>query len=104
MAWDEWEGIKADVAARVSTQPQTQLQLNQHPADQGGGAPAGASENLKSDKKVWVKAGEGVRGLKDGIAKALTKLDDGQAGWVAPKGAGARRRRRSLRLLEEVRR
>ncbi|MBM7436905.1 hypothetical protein [Streptomyces sp. HB132] len=57
------------------------MQLNQYPADQGGGAPAGAaSEDLKSDKKAWVKAGEGVTGLKDGIGTALTKLDAGQAG------------------------
>ncbi|MFE2035392.1 hypothetical protein ACFXBB_19490 [Streptomyces scopuliridis] len=82
MAWDEWERLKADAAERGSTQ----MQLNQHPADPGGGTPAGgtpadtASEDLKSDKKAWVTAGEGVRGLKDGIGKALTTLDDGQAG------------------------
>ncbi|MFF9691367.1 hypothetical protein [Streptomyces sp. NPDC014623] len=77
MAWDEWEGLKADAAVRGSAQ----MQLNQYPADQGGGAPAGAaSEDLRSDKKAWVKAGEGVTGLKDGISKALTKLGDGQAG------------------------
>ncbi|MER6104184.1 hypothetical protein ABT115_18105 [Streptomyces sp. NPDC001832] len=77
MAWDEWEQLKTDAVARGSTQ----MQLNQYPADQGGGAPASAaSEDLKSDKKAWVKAGEGVKGLKDGIGKALAKLDDGQAG------------------------
>ncbi|MFE4536342.1 hypothetical protein ACFRKB_14850 [Streptomyces scopuliridis] len=77
MAWDEWERLKADAAERGSTQ----MQLNQTPADQGGGTPAaGASGDLKSDKKAWVTAGEGVRGLKDGIGKALTTLDDGQAG------------------------
>lgn len=77
MAWDEWEQLKAQAAAGGSTQ----MQLNQYPADPGGGGPTGGpSEDLKSDKKAWVKAGEGVTGLKDGIGKALTKLADGQAG------------------------
>ncbi|MEU1486745.1 hypothetical protein [Streptomyces sp. NPDC005752] len=82
MAWDEWEQLKGDAAARGSAQ----MQLNQYPADQGGGAPAGASEDLKSDKKAWVKAGEGVTGLKDGISTALTKLSDGQAGLGETSG------------------
>ncbi|MFF1650029.1 hypothetical protein [Streptomyces sp. NPDC058240] len=77
MAWDEWEQLKTDAAARGSAQ----MQLNQYPADQGGGPAAGsASGDLKSDKKAWVKAGEGVKGLMDGIGKALTKLSEGQAG------------------------
>ncbi|MFJ9028210.1 hypothetical protein ACIRQP_06730 [Streptomyces sp. NPDC102274] len=77
MTWDEWEALKAGAAARGSTQ----MRLNQAPADQGGGtSPGAASEDLKSDKKAWVTAGEGVKGLKDGIGKALTKLADGQAG------------------------
>ncbi|MER6994693.1 hypothetical protein [Streptomyces sp. NPDC000410] len=75
MAWDEWEQLKADAAGRGSGQ----MQLNQLPADPGGSAPA-ASEDLKSDKKAWVKAGEGVKGLKDGAGKALASLEDGQAG------------------------
>jgi hypothetical protein len=77
MAWDEWEHLKSDAAARGSAQ----MQLNQLPGDQGGDPPAAAaSGDLKSDKKAWVKAGEGVKGLMDGIGKALTKLSEGQAG------------------------
>ncbi|MFF9868481.1 MULTISPECIES: hypothetical protein [unclassified Streptomyces] len=72
MAWDEWEQLKTDAAARGGAQ----MQLNQYPADQGGGS----SEKLKSEKRVWAKAGEGVRRLKDDIGKAQTKLEDGQAG------------------------
>lgn len=34
MAWDEWEQLKARVAERHSAQ----MQLNQYPADAGGGA------------------------------------------------------------------
>ncbi|MFF5535023.1 hypothetical protein ACFY71_21485 [Streptomyces cinerochromogenes] len=67
MAWDEWERLKADAAARGSTG----MQLNHVPSDPGG---------LKSDKKAWTKAGEDTKGLQDGIGKALGKLDDGQAG------------------------
>ncbi|MFF0432997.1 hypothetical protein ACFYU9_12320 [Streptomyces sp. NPDC004327] len=74
MGWDEWEQAKADVAAQRSSS----MRLNQIPAEPGGGA--GASEELKSDKRAWVKAGEGVTGLKDGVGKALSKLDDGQTG------------------------
>ncbi|MEW2487189.1 hypothetical protein [Streptomyces sp. NPDC048411] len=76
MAWDEWERLKSDAVGRGSAQ----MQLNQYPADQGAGLRRAASEDLKSDKKAWVKAGEGVKGLKDGIDKVLAKLDDGQAG------------------------
>ncbi|MFE7039230.1 hypothetical protein ACFU9X_07175 [Streptomyces atratus] len=71
MAWDEWEQLKADAAMR----------LNQFPADSGGGVPgADASADLKSDKRVWVKAGEGTKGLAEPIGPALTKLEDGQMG------------------------
>ncbi|MFD4771710.1 hypothetical protein [Streptomyces niveus] len=77
MAWDEWEGLKADAAARSSTQ----MQLNQYPADPGGGGTGiPVTESLKSEKKVWVQAGEGVTGLKADISKALTGLENGQAG------------------------
>ncbi|WP_381796108.1 hypothetical protein [Streptomyces niveus] len=76
MPWDEWEGLKAEAAQGRSTQ----MQLNQRPADQGGGGGGGPSEDLKSDKKAWVRAGEGVTGLKADIGKALTALENGQAG------------------------
>jgi hypothetical protein len=51
------------------------MQLNQASDPVGVGY-----ERLKSDKKAWATAGEGVSGLKDGIGKALGKLDDGQSG------------------------
>ncbi|QHY96933.1 hypothetical protein SSPS47_17645 [Streptomyces sp. S4.7] len=74
MTWDEWEGLKAEAAQGRSTR----MRLNQRPADQGGGG--GPSEDLRSDKKAWVTAGEGVTGLKADIGKALTALENGQAG------------------------
>ncbi|MFC8080420.1 hypothetical protein ACFUN8_33380 [Streptomyces sp. NPDC057307] len=73
MGWDEWEGLKADAEARGGTQ----MQLNQTAPDPGGSGP---SESLKSDKKAWVTAGEGVTGLRADIGKALTTLENGQAG------------------------
>ncbi|MFF0507195.1 hypothetical protein OG554_14105 [Streptomyces griseus] len=76
MAWDEWEQAKADVAANGPTS----MQLNQAPSVGGTSGGGEASADLKSDKKAWVKAGEGVTGLKGGIGKALTKLSDGQTG------------------------
>ncbi|MFF1402287.1 hypothetical protein [Streptomyces sp. NPDC058294] len=73
MAWDEWERLKADVAAGGSSH----MQLNHVPMDPGG---SGASGKLKSHKKTWTKAGEDTKGLRDSIGKALGKLDDGQPG------------------------
>ncbi|MFF2858415.1 hypothetical protein ACFVSX_00755 [Streptomyces rubiginosohelvolus] len=70
MAWDEWEQIKADVAAKGPAG----MQLNQAPSE------GGTSGDLKSNRKTWVRVGEGVTGLKGGVGKALTKLADGQAG------------------------
>ncbi|GGX62045.1 hypothetical protein [Streptomyces minutiscleroticus] len=82
MAWEEWERLKADASAHGSAQ----MQLNQV-ADSGNGAPGGAaSERLKSDKKAWAKAGEGTKGLKDDIGKALTQLENGQAGLGGTEG------------------
>ncbi|MDJ1643218.1 hypothetical protein [Streptomyces pakalii] len=75
MAWDEWEQIKADVAANGPTS----MQLNQV-ASEGGTSGGATSGDLRSNKKTWVKTGEGVTGLKSGVGKALTKLADGQAG------------------------
>ncbi|MGW7356328.1 hypothetical protein ACWGI0_06565 [Streptomyces sp. NPDC054802] len=73
MAWDEWEQLKAEAVQR---QP-AQMQLNKAAPVDGGG---GTSDRLKSDKKAWVKAGEGTRRLDEPIGTALTKLGDGQAG------------------------
>ncbi|WP_128984249.1 hypothetical protein [Streptomyces roseicoloratus] len=72
MPWDEWEQLKAETAARQSPS----MRLNQVAPAPGGGY----SEDLKTDKRAWVKAGEGVSGLKEGVTTALTKLETGQAG------------------------
>ena len=76
MAWDEWEQLKAEAMAGRSGESSPSMRLNQVAPDQGGGY----SEDLKTDKRAWVKAGEGVSGLKGEIATALTKLDARQAG------------------------
>ncbi|MFF8725562.1 hypothetical protein ACF073_03585 [Streptomyces sp. NPDC015171] len=73
MPWDEWEQLKADAAARGSAG----TRLDHVPQEAGGGAAAG---DLKSDKKAWTKAGEDTKGLREGIGKALGKLEDGQTG------------------------
>ncbi|QTE00493.1 hypothetical protein [Streptomyces cyanogenus] len=72
MSWDEWEQLKADAAARGSAR----MQLNHVPMDPGGSG----TGDLKSDKKVWTKAGEDTKGLQDDVDKALGKLGDGQSG------------------------
>ncbi|MFI7892455.1 hypothetical protein ACIFUY_14500 [Streptomyces sp. CACIS-1.16CA] len=77
MAWDEWEQIKADVAANGPAG----MQLNQAPSE------GGTSGDLNSNRKTWVRVGEGVTGLKDGVGKALTKLADGQTGLGDTSGS-----------------
>ncbi|MFB7941620.1 hypothetical protein ACWENA_24125 [Streptomyces sp. NPDC004779] len=77
MPWDEWEQLKSEAAA--GTGP-TAMRLNQAVAAPDGGGGGGYSDDLKTDKKAWVKAGDGVAGLKEGVTTALTQLDSGQAG------------------------
>lgn len=77
MSWDEWEQLKTDAAAREGS---ARMQLNHLPDTAGGGSPGVSTDKLKSDKKVWAKAGGDVKGLKDHVGKALGKLDDGQSG------------------------
>ncbi|MFE4371058.1 hypothetical protein ACFRMN_22990 [Streptomyces sp. NPDC056835] len=77
MAWDEWEQLKADTAARGGP---AHMQINQLADPGGGSATSSVTEGLKSTKAAWNKAGEGVGGLREGIGKALTKLADGQKG------------------------
>ncbi|MFI9629110.1 hypothetical protein [Streptomyces sp. NPDC052042] len=81
MAWDEWEQIKADVTGRQSVA----MRLNQAPAGPGPSAEA-ATDTLKSSRKAWVTAGEGVGSLRGGISTALTQLENGQAGLGAVTG------------------
>ncbi|MEU6403788.1 hypothetical protein [Streptomyces sp. NPDC046985] len=84
MAWDEWEQIKAAAAERHSAR----MQLNQLSGDQNGMSPggSGAPGRLRSDKKAWSTAGQGVGDLRDDIGKALTKLEHGTT--ALGKGAG----------------
>lgn len=76
MAWDEWEQLKAAVAERRTVQ----MQLNQLPADPGGGGSSGVTGKVRSDRAAWSRAGKDVGDLRDNTAKALAKLKDGQTG------------------------
>ncbi|GGS96878.1 hypothetical protein [Streptomyces cinerochromogenes] len=79
MSWDEWEQLKAEAAARGATP----VRLDQVvPAGKKGGK----ADGLRSDMKVWAKAGEDTRGLQDGLGKALGKMEDGQAGLAGTTG------------------
>ncbi|GGW17388.1 hypothetical protein GCM10018980_08100 [Streptomyces capoamus] len=88
MAWDEWEQLKADAAARGSTG----MRLNHVPLEPGGGG----GRDLKSDKKVWTQAGEDTKGLQDDVGKALGKLDDGQSGLGEMSGVQSAAAQREL--------
>jgi hypothetical protein len=77
MAWDEWEQLKQDVAQRHAPQ----MQLSSYPAGDGPGRSAGSvTGGVKSTQRAWNKAGEGIGGLREGVGKALTQLQDGQKG------------------------
>ncbi|MEW2297000.1 hypothetical protein ABZ719_30600 [Streptomyces sp. NPDC006743] len=84
MAWDEWEQLKAAAAERRSTR----MQLNQLPGDQTDTSSSGngASVRLRSDKKAWSTAAQGVGHLRDDIGKALTKLRHGTTGLGKDSG------------------
>ncbi|WP_187645519.1 hypothetical protein [Streptomyces sp. TRM49041] len=77
MSWDEWEQLKTEAGERRATR----MQLNQFPDSDPSGVGGGdSSGRLKTQKKAWTQAGEGVKGLKDEISKGLKKLEDGQTG------------------------
>ncbi|MFF0481229.1 hypothetical protein [Streptomyces sp. NPDC004435] len=75
MAWDEWEQLKAGSAQSGSDR----MRLNQAASVDGGGSGTSAGD-LRSDKKAWARAGQGVKGLKEGVGQGATALSDGQAG------------------------
>nr|BFD84877.1 hypothetical protein StreXyl84_42780 [Streptomyces sp. Xyl84] len=77
MAWDEWEQLKADAAARGGSE---KVHIDQVADPGGGNVTSSVTDGLKSTKAAWNKAGEGVGGLRDEIGKALAKLSDGQRG------------------------
>lgn len=75
MVWDEWEQVKQAAAERH----EAGMRLNQLPPGDGPGpSTSSVTGGLKSTKQAWVKAGEGIGGLREGIGKALNKLEDGQ--------------------------
>ncbi|OII61924.1 hypothetical protein BJP40_30270 [Streptomyces sp. CC53] len=77
MSWYEWEQLKTEAAERQATR----MQLNQLPAtDPPGTGGGGTSGELRTRKKAWSQAGEGVNGLKSDISQGLKKLEDGQSG------------------------
>ncbi|MFF9309368.1 hypothetical protein ACF1BS_00455 [Streptomyces sp. NPDC014748] len=94
MAWEEWEQLKAAAAERHSAR----MQLNGMPDGRGGTSSGGgsASGRLRSDKKAWSAAGEGVGRLRDDIGKALKKLEDGQTGLGKGSGCSTAAAQRSV--------
>ncbi|MFJ8694143.1 hypothetical protein [Streptomyces roseolilacinus] len=77
MSWDEWEQLKTAAVEHRSTQMQLNQLSNSDPFGGGGGGPSG---ELRTQRKAWTRAGEGVNGLKADIGKGLKKLEDGQSG------------------------
>ncbi|WP_329419241.1 hypothetical protein OG810_05305 [Streptomyces sp. NBC_01693] len=75
MAWDEWQQIKANVAERHSTD----MRLNELPPDAGPSSNS-VTGGVKSSKKAWLTAGEGVGSLRTALGTALRQLEEGQAG------------------------
>ncbi|MGV9312340.1 hypothetical protein ACWDR0_09085 [Streptomyces sp. NPDC003691] len=82
MAWDEWEHIKADVAARDAAG----MRLNGLPPEDTGPAGSSVTGGVQSSRQAWLAAGEGVGSLRKGIGTALGKLEDGQSGLGTAEG------------------
>ncbi|WOI59198.1 hypothetical protein [Streptomyces fradiae] len=83
MSWDEWEQLKTAAAERRSTGTQLNQLPSEDPFGGGGGGPSGA---LRTQRRAWTQAGEGVSGLKADIGKGLKSLEDGQAGVADTSG------------------
>ncbi|GAB2952820.1 hypothetical protein GCM10023080_009220 [Streptomyces pseudoechinosporeus] len=75
MAWDEWEQLKAAAAERQTAH----MQINQVEPS-GASATSSVTGGLKSTKKAWVAAGEGVHSQREALDKALAQVSDGQKG------------------------
>ncbi|MGW2864322.1 hypothetical protein [Streptomyces sp. NPDC001205] len=84
MAWDEWEQLKAEAAARGGA---THMQINSAQPE-GGQGPAGSevTGGLKTTRAAWVKAGVGVGDQREGLSQALASLNDGQQGLGTSEG------------------
>ncbi|MFJ2018672.1 hypothetical protein [Streptomyces nodosus] len=80
MAWDEWEQLKQDAVQRHTT-----LTPLNHDGAGDGPAPSTSSitGGLKSAQREWSRAGAGVGGLRQGMRKTLSQLEDGQKGLGA---------------------
>ncbi|WP_374982978.1 hypothetical protein [Streptomyces fradiae] len=91
MSWDEWERLKTAAAERRSAG----TRLNQLQAEDpfGGG---GSSGELRTQRRAWTQAGEGVSGLKTDIGKGLKSLEDGQAGVADTSGCQSAAAQREL--------
>ncbi|WP_156726823.1 amino acid ABC transporter permease [Streptomyces apocyni] len=78
MAWDEWEQLKAQAAERQATQ----MQLNQRPADPGGGGTPATTdgEGLKHSAKPWNRAATTAHGLTISTNTSRRGLTNGHAG------------------------
>jgi hypothetical protein len=79
MAWDEWERIKAGVAGPRGTG----TRLGGPPAETDPGVSA-VTGGVRSSRKAWLAAGEGVGSLSGGVATALGKLTAAQPGPARP--------------------
>ncbi|MFG2756792.1 amino acid ABC transporter permease [Streptomyces wuyuanensis] len=78
MAWDEWEQLKAAAAARHSTG----MQLNQLPADRGGGTPSSGGPRLKHSAQPWNRAAATASSLRTSTDKVKADLAAGHAGMA----------------------
>lgn len=78
MAWDEWDQLKASAAERHSAQ----MQLNQRPADQGGGGTAADGKGLKHSATPWNRAATTAHDLGVSTGTSETTLTEGHAGMA----------------------
>ncbi|WP_175409972.1 amino acid ABC transporter permease [Streptomyces sp. TRM64462] len=78
MPWDEWEQLKSQAAERQATQ----MQLNQRPAEGGGGGTSGGADGqgLKHSAKPWNRAAATAHDLGVNTSTSKSNLTKGHAG------------------------
>ncbi len=82
-----WDVIERDSGTTAGSQSSgNQAQMSLASSDDGGSpgwATTGGSGGMKSDRKLWSRAAQGVTSLEGNLKQATGKLETGQTGFTA---------------------
>ncbi|MFR9800381.1 hypothetical protein ACL02U_31455 [Streptomyces sp. MS06] len=74
MAWDEWEQLKAEAADRHTAR----MQIDHVAPVEDNSGTSSVTGGVKSTKKAWISAGEGVHTQREALDNVTGRLSDGQ--------------------------